>query len=54
MIRFLLMAFQSGGYTVGMLSLGLIGCCDAPRTNLFDPALTPAVGLLSVTVDNAR
>ena len=37
---------------LGLLFLGLVGCYDAPRTNPFDPALTPAVELLAVTVDS--
>ena len=35
-------------------SLLLASCYDAPRDNPFDPALTPAVELLAVTVDSTR
>jgi hypothetical protein len=39
---------------MGLLFLLLTSCYDAPRTNPFDPALTPAVELLSVMGDNTR
>ena len=43
---------RSWGCVAVLLTLGLLGCYDGQRDNPFDPALTPAVELVSAAVED--